>query len=69
VFFAWSPETALPMLPVGLKGPALEARRRRRRLARRFGSPMVVFTRLYGVRRTEVVAAVRRYSADVPVFE
>ncbi|MCZ4126183.1 hypothetical protein [Streptomyces sp. H39-S7] len=69
VFFPWSPETALPMLPVGLKSPAMDARRRRRRLARRFGSPMVVFTRLYGVRRAEVIAAVRRYSANVPVFE
>jgi hypothetical protein len=71
VFFPWSPETALPMLPVGLKGPAVKAwrSRRRRRLARQFGSPMVVPTRLYGVRRAEVVAAVRRYGANVPVFE
>ncbi|MFI0941114.1 hypothetical protein [Streptomyces sp. NPDC021020] len=44
-------------------------RRHRRRLAKRFGSVMVVPTRLYGVRRTDVVAAVRRYSGSVPVFE
>ncbi|WP_031512794.1 hypothetical protein [Streptomyces sp. NRRL F-5123] len=69
VFFPWSSATELPLLPVGLKGLAMVEWRRRRRLMKRFGSPLVVPTRLYGVRRAEVVAAVRHYSGAVPVFE
>jgi hypothetical protein len=69
VFFPWSSASELPLLPVGLKVLNGGARRRRKRLMKQFGTALVVPTRLYGVRRAEVVAAVRHYSGNVPVFE
>ncbi|MFI0895379.1 hypothetical protein [Streptomyces sp. NPDC020983] len=69
VFFPWSPATELPLLPVGPRVLSGGARRRRKRLMKQFGTALVVPTRLYGVRRAEVVAAVRHYSGTVPVFE
>lgn len=69
VFFSWSSSAKLPLLPVGLRPGRAAERRHRKRLTKHFGSAMVVPTRLYGVRRAEVVAAVRHYSGTVPVFE
>lgn len=69
VFFSWSSSEKLPLLPVGLTPGRAAERRHRKRLVKRFGSVMVVPTRLYGVRRAELVAAVRHYGGTVPVFE
>ncbi|MFI0717874.1 hypothetical protein [Streptomyces sp. NPDC021224] len=69
VFFSWSSSEKLPLLPVGLRPGRVAERRHRKRLTKHFGSSMVVPARLYGVRRAELVAAVRHYSGTVPVFE
>ncbi|NUP36644.1 MAG: hypothetical protein HOY76_06365 [Streptomyces sp.] len=66
VFFSWGIDTELPMLPTGYR--MRNGARTRRRLTEKFGSPMVVPLGLYGVRRAEVLAAVRTYCGKVAVF-
>jgi hypothetical protein len=59
VFFSWGADASLPMLPDG--SLPWRASRRRDRLTERFGSPMVLPTRLYGVRSAEVMDAIHTY--------
>ncbi|MFI0717875.1 hypothetical protein [Streptomyces sp. NPDC021224] len=66
-FHARQPDRQLPLAPVGNVRP--RSARIRRQLDRRFGTQLVVSPRLYGLRAEEIVAAVRRYSGGLPVFD
>jgi hypothetical protein len=58
----------LPLVPTGSReGNADRRRRTQYWLAERYGSPMVVFTTLYGARVDEILEAVRLYSGGEPV--
>jgi hypothetical protein len=67
VFFSWGAEERLPLLPYDILAFTGE-RRRRKQLTGRFGSPMVLPTRLYGVRPAEVMSAVRTYDGRAALF-
>ncbi|MFG1809622.1 hypothetical protein [Streptomyces sp. NPDC049040] len=62
-----SPEVELPLAPTGFR--PLDAQRKRRRLTARFGSPLIVYASVYGEDMDDLVAAVRRYSGGLPVFD
>ncbi|MFI0941113.1 hypothetical protein [Streptomyces sp. NPDC021020] len=66
-FHARQPDRQLPLAPVGAGRP--RSARIRRQLDRRFGTQLVVSPRLYGRRVEDLVAAVRRYSPGLPVFD
>lgn len=67
VFFSWGADGSLPLLEYDSLSRAGE-RRRRKRLTARFGSPMVLPTRRYGVRPAEVMAAVHTYDGRASLF-
>lgn len=67
VFFTWGADEGLPLLPYDLFSSTSE-RRRRKQLAARFGSPMVLPARLYGVRPAKVMAAVRAHDGRAALF-
>lgn len=61
-------EGVLPLVPGGLRlGGARRRRRVRGELVDRYGSPMVLFVRSYGVRAQEVLDAVCVHSGGEPV--
>lgn len=67
VFFSWGDDSRLPLLPYDAFS-FTTARRRREQLTDRFGSPMVLHTRLYGVRPAEVLAAVHAHDGRASLF-
>jgi hypothetical protein len=67
VFFSWGADKSLPLIPSGCL-PSASDRRRRDRLTGRFGSPMVLPARLYGVRPAEVLSAVHTYDGRAALF-
>ncbi|MBY8880577.1 hypothetical protein [Actinacidiphila acidipaludis] len=66
---AFVPRSQVPELPPAPSG-LLSRRpdRRRERLTRRYGTPLVVFTRFYSASADEVAAAVERFGGGVPVI-
>lgn len=69
VFLPRIPEEGdpLPLVPDGLMQSARGRRRVRDELVDRYGSPMVLFTAMYGVSPREVLDAVRFHSGGDPV--
>jgi hypothetical protein len=67
VFFSWGADDTLPLLTYESRS-ARNERRRRRQLTARFGSPMVLPARLYGIRPAEVMAAVHAHDGRASLF-